>query len=754
MVAVNSVDKPWLVQKYGGTSLGKLMNTICGSIVPDYTENYRLVIVCSALSGTLKAKGTTSLLLECIALSELGADAQVRMVDLVNLIRDNHLAILDSIFEARKQPALEAYNITKTRIVRECESLKKFLVAAQIVGELSPRAKDRVISLGEKLACIITATCLASKGIPAKPVILDNVVSTVFGASADEQTAALARSGTRFYRAIAEEIATRIRECEPAIPIVTGFFGIMPNSLIQTVGRGYSDLCGALAAVGVGAAELQIWKEVDGIFTADPRKIPSAQLLPSVTADEATELTYYGSEVIHPLTMDQIREANISLRLKNVFKPHADGTLIDPKSNSSDLDIGEVGKVISPPGVLLKNDFSVGRSQRRRPTAVTVKDDILLVNVVCNRNTKSGGLLIQVFDRLERNNIPVDLIATSERNVSFAVHSPGNSNAVLRLEKELESFGQVAIVNHMSIVTIVGHKMRSQIGVANEALAALATANVNLHLISQGASEISISLVVNADDATAALNAIHRDVLKIPTLEESQFRRIVVAAKSTSDAQSVTPFPPDPNSPLSTINTVEREIREAGGEATAIAVDVRDFDSVKRCVDKTVELYGRLDVLVYNSGAIWWAAVGDTPMKRFQLMQRVNPEGLYGAVQASLPHLKKHGNGRIIVAIESGATRKMTEKNPKEAEDLRKATVFSDAILAMLRAPASKVNGRLELDEDYLRCDAGITDFSKYSVVPGTLPRRIMPAQLPDLSVREQDDEGKRMNSAEGRSKL
>ncbi|KAI0866704.1 hypothetical protein F4860DRAFT_454797 [Xylaria cubensis] len=280
---------------------------------------------------------------------------------------------------------------------------------------------------------------------------------------------------------------------------------------------------------------------------------------------------------------------------------------------------------------------------------------------------------------------------------------------------------------------------------------------------------------------------------------------VVAAAKSTSDARNVSSFPPDPNSPQSTISTVEREIREAGGEATAVAVDVRDFESVKRCVDKTIETYGRLDVLVYNSGAIWWAAVEDTPMKRFQLMQRVNPEGLYGSVQASLPHLKKYGSGRIIVvsppiysrffrgktsyamgkvgmsvltkglamdferqglnnmaitsiwpaaAIESGATRKMTQKNSEEVKDLRKATIFSDAILAMLRAPASTVNGRLELDEDYLRSDAGVTDFSNYSVIPGTSPRRIMPARLPDLTVQEQDDEGKRMNSAETKSKL
>lgn len=125
---------------------------------------------------------------------------------------------------------------------------------------------------------------------------------------------------------------------------------------------------------------------------------------------------------------------------------------------------------------------------------------------------------------------------------------------------------------------------------------------------------------------------------------------VVVAAKSTSDASKTVPFPPDPNSRQSTINTVEREIREASGDATAIPVDTRSVDQINRLVDETVRVYGRLDVLVYNSGAIWWAAVEDTPVKRFQLMQRINPEGLYASVQAALPYFRKNGwRGRIIV---------------------------------------------------------------------------------------------------------
>ncbi|EEH33738.2 short chain dehydrogenase family protein [Paracoccidioides lutzii Pb01] len=286
---------------------------------------------------------------------------------------------------------------------------------------------------------------------------------------------------------------------------------------------------------------------------------------------------------------------------------------------------------------------------------------------------------------------------------------------------------------------------------------------------------------------------------------------VVVSAKTTSDASKTTPFPPDPNSPESTINTVEREIREAGGDAVALAVDTRDDDAVNRLVHKTVEIYGKLDVLVYNSGAIWWSSVEDTPVKRFKLMQQVNPEGLYSSIQAALPYFAKNGwKGRIIVvsppiysrffrgktayamgkigmsvltkglamdfirqgrkdmaitsiwpavSIESAATKRSTDKDPSFAKELRKPTIFSAAIIGILHAPASTVNGLLTLDEDFLQEYCGVTDFSEYNTVPGSSPRRIMPAKFPTLEVEEQEDEGRRVDStvfrvAEGKSRL
>ena len=114
--------------------------------------------------------------------------------------------------------------------------------------------------------------------------------------------------GQPFYDNVAKVIGERIRQCGNRVPVVTGFFGPVPGSLLRQVGRGYTDLLAALLAVGLGAEELQIWKEVDGIFTADPRKVPTARLISSISPDEAAELTYYGSEVVHPFTMEQVRD--------------------------------------------------------------------------------------------------------------------------------------------------------------------------------------------------------------------------------------------------------------------------------------------------------------------------------------------------------------------------------------------------------------------------------------------------------------
>jgi aspartate kinase len=124
-----------------------------------------------------------------------------------------------------------------------------------------------------------------------------------------------------FYDSVAIAVGERIKQCASRVPVVTGFFGPVPGSLLRQVGRGYTDLLSALLAVGLEASELQIWKEVDGIFTADPRKVPTARLIPIISPDEAAELTYYGSEVVHPFTMEQVRKALLGFNYYLLLNP-------------------------------------------------------------------------------------------------------------------------------------------------------------------------------------------------------------------------------------------------------------------------------------------------------------------------------------------------------------------------------------------------------------------------------------------------
>jgi aspartate kinase len=161
---------------------------------------------------------------------------------------------------------------------------------------------------------------------------------------------------------------------------------------------------------------LQVWKEVDGIFTADPRKVPTAKLVPIITPDEAAELTYYGSEVIHPFTMEQVIRAKIPIRIKNVENPTGEGTIIYP-AQSEDMEEGASGS--SAPGVGNRDVNEVVKiiDSIKMPTAVTIKDEIIVINIHSNRKTISHGFLARIFGTLDKTGVVVDLISTSEVHV-------------------------------------------------------------------------------------------------------------------------------------------------------------------------------------------------------------------------------------------------------------------------------------------------------------------------------------------------
>ncbi|KAF2002490.1 aspartate kinase [Amniculicola lignicola CBS 123094] len=530
MVMPNPDTKPWIVQKYGGTSIGKLLNNITSTPIPEYLQGYNVAVVCSARSGTSKSKGTTSLLLDAIRLATTSETDTNELDAVIDIIKEEHLIAARQAIEDKNE--VEVLENLELVIKKDCEHLRSFLKASWTLGEISERTQDRVLAVGETLSCRIMAGSLRSKGIPAEAVILDDIVQEAYGRNHRELMRAYKSHPSGFLRGLTDAICQKVANCSGSVPVITGFFGSMPDSLIYSVGRGYSDLCAALCAVALDAEELQIWKEVDGMFTADPRKIKSARLLATVTSEEAAELTYYGSEVIHPLTIDQINTAAIPLRLKNVMNPKGSGTIIYPSSSSLSSSGRNSPTPIQPlPNTNLKglakasfmaaNGYYGDSQYRRSPTAVTVKEGITVLNVRSNGTSRPHTFLARVGEALEQHDMTIDLISSSQQMLSLAV-CPGKNHDLEKAVEELSELGIVTAVRHMSIVSVVGHKMRNMVGISAEIFQALASARVNIYLISQGASEINISFVVKAQDALLATEVVHTNVMRIPLHSEQE----------------------------------------------------------------------------------------------------------------------------------------------------------------------------------------------------------------------------------------
>ncbi|ORY45219.1 hypothetical protein BCR33DRAFT_850086 [Rhizoclosmatium globosum] len=278
-----------------------------------------------------------------------------------------------------------------------------------------------------------------------------------------------------------------------SIPVVTGYLGPIPGSIVTTIGRGYTDLTAALIAVGLKARELQIWKEVDGIFTADPRKAPRAHLLSAISPEEAAELTYYGSEVIHPFTMDQVIRASIPIRIKNAFKPDGAGTVIMPQLDPSASTDGDSAVAVHRP----------------MATAITIKENITVLNIHSNRKTLSHGFFAKIFSTLDKYGIVVDLISTSEVHVSMALGPHISEEKIQLAVADLQKYALVDTLSNMTILSLVGREMRRMVGIAALMFSTLAKHSINLEMISQGASEINISCVIEGSKGVLALRVVH-----------------------------------------------------------------------------------------------------------------------------------------------------------------------------------------------------------------------------------------------------
>ena len=347
------------------------------------------------------------------------------------------------------------------------------------VGEVGAEDLDVIISKGELLACYLMSSILEDQNVLVSCVDLSEII---VGDTGDSD----------LYRKATDAFVERVYACGDRIPVLKGYLGKVQGGILGRIGRGFTDLCAALVAVGIHAQELQIWKEVDGIFTASPSKVAAARLLPSISPAEVAELTFYGSEVIHPFTMHQAIEANVKIRIRNVMNLNSLGTVILPETDLHGREL-----------VLSKT--SSNETYVSQPTAIAVKNNILILNVHSSKSTQSH-FFARIFAILNRWQLPIDLISTSEVHVSVALHSPpallnsGGEKEALNASltgaiDELAQHGTVTVKRGLAIIGLVGKGMIKMKGIAGKMFSVLGEHDVNIEMISQG-SVISFRLTM------------------------------------------------------------------------------------------------------------------------------------------------------------------------------------------------------------------------------------------------------------------
>lgn len=349
--------------------------------------------------------------------------------------------------------------------------LRTLYTGVQFLGELTPRTLDAVSAMGERLSCEIVAAALERAGVPARALDARDVVLT-----SDDFGRALP---------LMNETAVRVRELvrplaeADTVPVLGGFIGCTATGVTTTLGRGGSDFSAAIVGALLPAEEIQIWTDVDGLMTADPRLIPAARVIAEASFEEAAELAYFGARVLHPATIKPAVERGIPVRIRNSLAPDAPGTRI----------------AAAAPEELLGE-----------PRAVAFKKGVTVLLISQPRMLMAYGFVARVFEVFDRQRTPVDLIATSEVSISLTIDDP---ERLAPIQAELSSLGEVRILDGMAIVSLVGRGFVRRPGLAARIFQALRSVNVSM--ISFGASDVNLSLVVAEGDTERAVRLLHAE---------------------------------------------------------------------------------------------------------------------------------------------------------------------------------------------------------------------------------------------------
>lgn len=432
------------VMKFGGTSVRDA--AMINQVLDIVAENLRdaPVLVASAMGDT------TDRLVEVAEAAQAGHDSAKEILD---TLEHHHLESADDLNTAVGHEIAEVFG-----------ELRSLVHGISLIRECSPRSRATLLSFGERLSTRIIAAAAHSRGIRTELIDARTIVRTDGGfesATPDiDETTKLAQ--------------TRIRP-EPGLLYVTqGFIGSTADGVTTTLGRGGSDYTATILGAALGADRVEIWTDVNGIMSADPRIVHEAQTIPDISYDEAAELAFFGARVVHPYTILPAVQRQIPVYVRNTGNPREPGTCI------------------------------AGGSQHGGVRAFASRKGITLVTVKSSRMLNAYGFLRAIFAVFDRHGISVDLVATSEVSVSVTVDAGRDLSG---LTAELDSLGRVEVQEKKSIVSVVGRTLFENPSVVAEVFAAVAPAHVRL--ISFGSSEINLSFVVDETDEVPVLTRLH-----------------------------------------------------------------------------------------------------------------------------------------------------------------------------------------------------------------------------------------------------
>jgi len=449
-----------IVVKFGGTSVADAAAIARAAAITRSRATRHPVVVVSAL-----ARATNELL----AAAEQAARGQL-IVALRGIegLRDRHL----SEAQALLGEGGDADDV-RAELSAMCDELASLSEALSVLGHLTPRSLDAIAAYGELLSAALVHAAFRRYDLPVELVDpRDVVVTDELHTRAVPDLDAITE---RARRVIAPIVA------QGRVPVVGGFIGRSPAGVTTTIGRGGGDFSAALLGAALGADAIEIWTDVDGMLTADPRVVSGARLIEEIRFDEAAELATFGAKVLHPSTIAPAVQRGIPVFIFNSRRPEGRGTRI------------------------------TADAPRRAVSAIAGKGNVTVIKVNSSRMLLAPGFLRTLFEVFERHHTSVDVVATSEVSVSVTVDDPSRLDALL---VELRALGDVSVERQRAVVAVVGAGLGGDSTTMARALGALH--GMRVHMISLSATEINLTIIIDGDRLGQAMRALHAEFFERP----------------------------------------------------------------------------------------------------------------------------------------------------------------------------------------------------------------------------------------------